>query len=56
MWFDKVASTPNDALQRTWPEFSSRLAAPTAGGGFGKVVLLRQAGHAAERECYADNR
>jgi hypothetical protein len=48
---EKVRATSNDAFQRTWPLFSSSVVARTNGFGFDQVVLLPQAGHAAEREC-----
>ena len=42
---------PNNALQRTWPSFSSSIVVVISGGGFGEAVLLPEVGHAAEREC-----
>jgi hypothetical protein len=42
---------PNYALQQTWPSISTGMFPAPDGFGFGQMVLLPRAGHAAEREC-----
>jgi hypothetical protein len=44
-------NTSNYALQRSWLSFSYCFVVAVTGFAFGNVVLPRQAGHAAEREC-----
>jgi hypothetical protein len=43
----------NLRLQRTWPAFSSSIVEAVTGMAFSSVVLLPNAGHAAEAQCYA---
>jgi hypothetical protein len=46
----------NSRLQRTWPAFSSSIAAAVTAVAFGEVVLLPNAGHAAEAQCWTATR